>query len=64
MIETEEAVLRSGPGQTKEKELGVESMGDVLDFLEHSFSGGTDLQAPLELGLNRLQQPEWALVRC
>ena len=38
-------------------------MEDMLEFLEHTFEGGTDLQAPLHLSLERLQKHDWSLVR-
>lgn len=51
----------SGPGQVKSLELstGVRSLEMLLDFLQCSFSGGTDVDAPLELSLRQLQQEEW-----
>ena len=52
----------SGPGQTNEMELDAGSMEKLLEFLEHSFSGGTDLNAPLQLSLGRLEQHGWELV--
>ena len=39
-------------------------MAKLLDFLSHSFSGGTDVDRPLELCLNRLDQQEWSQVSC
>ncbi|KAK9864590.1 hypothetical protein WJX84_001144 [Apatococcus fuscideae] len=51
----------SGPGQTQERDLSSETMEDMLEFLEHTFEGGTDLQAPLHLSLERLQKHDWSL---
>lgn len=31
----------------------------LLAFLQYSFSGGTDVDAPLELSLERLREEEW-----
>ncbi len=61
---TDQAMLAcSGPGQTNEMELHAGSMDELLTFLEHSFNGGTDLEAPLQLSLNRLEENSWHLVR-
>ena len=51
--------------QVQELELSLETqnMARLLDFLSHSFSGGTDVDRPLELCLQRLDQQEWAQVR-
>lgn len=51
----------SGPGQVQSLELstGVRSLETLLEFLQCSFSGGTDVDAPLELSLRQLQQQEW-----
>lgn len=39
------------------------SMSRLLTFLTMSFSGGTDVDAPLALSLERVGREEWALVR-
>ena len=39
------------------------SMARLLEFLQHSFSGGTDVDKPFELALQRLQKAEWSQVR-
>lgn len=36
-------------------------MAKLLDFLSNSFEGGTDVDAPLEVALERLEQEAWAL---
>ncbi len=48
--------------QVQELELGVDaaSMSRLLRFLCFSFGGGTDVDRPLELSLQRLQQNDWA----
>lgn len=53
----------SGPADVAEIELGtdVQSIQRLLTFLGMSFSGGTDVDAPLALSLERLKQEEWAL---
>ena len=38
-------------------------MARLLEFLQHSFSGGTDVDKPFELALQRLQKAEWCQVR-
>jgi len=50
--------------QVQELELGVDgrSMARLLEFLQHSFSGGTDVDKPFELALQRLQKAEWSQV--
>ncbi|CAD7700910.1 unnamed protein product [Ostreobium quekettii] len=52
----------SGPQDVKELELSVtvQSLDELLKFLEHSFHGGTDVDEPLKLSLERLQLKEWA----
>ncbi len=49
----------------QELELGVDStsMARLLEFLQYSFSGGTDVDRPFELALQRLQTAEWSQVR-
>jgi uncharacterized protein with von Willebrand factor type A (vWA) domain len=52
----------SGPEQVQELELGVDaaSLARLLDFLAGSFNGGTDVDAPLQKSLERLERdPEW-----
>lgn len=51
----------SGPGEVESMELDVSpsSLARLLDFLQGSFSGGTDVDAPLELSLTRLASEEW-----
>jgi len=41
---------------------GAASLVRLLDFLEHSFDGGTDVNEPLRRSLNRLKNgdPEWS----
>lgn len=53
----------SGPGDVAELELGTDdaSVLRLLKFLSMSFQGGTDVDAPLALSLERLKQQEWAL---
>jgi hypothetical protein len=41
----------------------VRSLDKLLDFLSCSFQGGTDVDKPLQLSLERLQKDEWAKVR-
>lgn len=55
----------SGPGDVMELELGSDaaSMSKLLSFLTMSFSGGTDVDAPLALSLERLTREGWELVR-
>ena len=51
----------SGPGQVAEQELdlGPGGVGRLLDFLLLSFRGGTDVDRPLSLALDRLQSDGW-----
>ena len=53
----------SGPENVMELELdiGPESITKLLSFLTMSFSGGTDVDAPLALSLERLGREEWNL---
>ena len=46
----------------RELELSVDqpSLIQLLDFLEHSFEGGTDVTRALELSIERVQKKEWA----
>jgi len=54
----------SGPRDVMELELGLDSasMARLLPFLTMSFSGGTDVDAPLALSLERLSREEWSMV--
>ena len=47
----------SGPNEVQELELT--SLPPLLDFISHSFHGGTDLVKPLDLALERLDQEVW-----
>ncbi|GBF88932.1 hypothetical protein Rsub_01431 [Raphidocelis subcapitata] len=51
----------SGPDQVQELELSVnvKSLDKLLDFLSCDFHGGTDVDKPLQLSLERLQKAEW-----
>eukprot|EP00775_Hariotina_reticulata_P007193 gene7193-7407_t len=51
----------SGPEQVQELELSVDlkSLEKLLEFLSCSFMGGTDVDKPLKLSLDRLQRDEW-----
>lgn len=53
----------SSYGDIRELELSLEvtSLPKLLDFLEHSFNGGTDVTGALELTLDRVQSKEWSL---
>lgn len=53
----------SGPGDVMQIELGTdaESMERLLKFLTMSFTGGTDVDAPLALSLERVGREEWTL---
>ena len=54
----------SGPQDVQELELKVDldSLDKLLDFLSCSFMGGTDVDQPLMLSLERLKsRPEWAM---
>lgn len=53
----------SGPGEVMELELGTDpaSFKNLLVFLTSGFGGGTDVDAPLELSLERIGREEWAL---
>ena len=52
----------SGPRQIEELELGSDpaGLGRLLTFMERSFNGGSDLNAPLGSCIQRLAQAEWA----
>jgi uncharacterized protein with von Willebrand factor type A (vWA) domain len=54
----------SGPGDVMELELGTDqsSVTRLLSFLKMSFNGGTDVDAPLALSLERLNREGWELV--
>lgn len=53
----------SGPNDVMELELGVDSasIARLLSFLTMGFSGGTDVDAPLALSLERLGREGWEL---
>ena len=53
----------SRPGDVMQLELGVDqpSIQRLLSFLSMSFSGGTDVDAPLALSLERLGREEWKM---
>ncbi len=48
--------------QELELKMDAGSLGQLLDFLKHSFGDGTDVDRPLELSLDRLESKEWAQV--
>ncbi|GLI68508.1 hypothetical protein VaNZ11_012952 [Volvox africanus] len=52
----------SGPNEVQELQLSVDldSLDSLLAFLSCSFMGGTDVDAPLKLSLERLAQKEWS----
>ena len=54
----------SGPRDVKELELTVDtaSLLELLNFMRYSFGGGTDVDRPLELSLDRLEQRDWSQV--
>ena len=54
----------SGPRDVKELELKVDtaSLLELLNFMRYSFGGGTDVDRPLELSLDRLEQRDWSQV--
>ena len=54
----------SGPRDVKELELKVDtaSLLELLNFMQYSFGGGTDVDRPLELSLDRLEQRDWSQV--
>ena len=51
-------------GQVEEMHLGVDgrAMVRLLEFLQYSFGGGTDVDRPFELALDRLRTASWAQV--
>jgi uncharacterized protein with von Willebrand factor type A (vWA) domain len=53
--------LCSGPQQVRALDLSEPSsaLEKLLSFLECSFKGGTDVDQPLELALERLKGEEW-----
>ena len=53
-----------GPQDVKELELKVDtaSLLELLNFMRYSFGGGTDVDRPLELSLDRLEQRDWSQV--
>eukprot|EP00798_Chlamydomonas_sp_ICE-L_P014478 gene14478-20502_t len=52
----------SGPNEVQELELKVDikSLDKLLDFLSCSFLGGTDVDKPLKLSLDRLADEQWS----
>lgn len=50
-----------GPGEVQELalDLRVGTLHKLLAFLRFSFGGGTDVDRPLEMSLDRLQNNEW-----
>ena len=52
----------SGPGDVEGMELDTkpDALAKLLTFLSHSFGGGTDVDAPLDLSLRRVAQAEWS----
>jgi uncharacterized protein with von Willebrand factor type A (vWA) domain len=52
-----------GPDEVLEMEVGldVDGVGRLARFLGQGFGGGTDIGAPLERAIERLQQAEWQL---
>ena len=52
----------SGPALVEELELGSDPQGlsRLLDFMERSFNGGSDLNTPLGACIRRLATAEWA----
>ena len=38
---------------------GSNSLAELLDFLQHSFHGGTDIDMPLKMSLDRIGNEEW-----
>jgi uncharacterized protein with von Willebrand factor type A (vWA) domain len=55
--------FHEGDVQELELKADSDSLEKLLDFLSRSFSGGTDVDKPLELSLKRLKTNEWSLVR-
>jgi len=45
--------------QSLELDLSLRALERLLDFLQSSFAGGTDVDAPFELALARLAQEKW-----
>jgi uncharacterized protein with von Willebrand factor type A (vWA) domain len=60
-----EIVTHCNAEQVQELELSVDlkSLDKLLEFLSCSFMGGTDVDKPLKLSLDRLQKDEWQQVR-
>eukprot|EP01025_Chloroclados_australasicus_P035095 TRINITY_DN3582_c1_g1_i7.p1 TRINITY_DN3582_c1_g1~~TRINITY_DN3582_c1_g1_i7.p1 ORF type:complete len:684 (-),score=104.20 TRINITY_DN3582_c1_g1_i7:184-2196(-) len=53
----------SGQQDIQELQLGSDfkSLERLLEFLQYSFGGGTDVDKPLELSIQRLETAEWSL---
>jgi uncharacterized protein with von Willebrand factor type A (vWA) domain len=52
----------SGPQEVRELELNMDakSVNNLLDFLEKTFNGGSDFNAPVQRCLDRLTDAKWA----
>lgn len=52
----------AGPQEVKELELNMDakSVANLLDFLEKTFNGGSDFNAPVQKCLERLTESKWA----
>lgn len=49
--------------QALELKVDVQGLDQLLEFLSNSFSGGTDVDAPLKLSLARLNEEQWQQVK-
>ena len=54
-----------GPGEVQELQLDLRpgALEKLLGFLRFSFGGGTDVDRPLEMSLERLQHNDWKQAR-
>jgi uncharacterized protein with von Willebrand factor type A (vWA) domain len=52
----------AGPREVRELELNMDpkSIENLLDFLEKTFNGGSNFNAPVQMCLDRLTQAQWA----
>ena len=52
----------AGPREVRELELNMDpqSIENLLDFLEKTFNGGSNFNAPVQMCLERLTQAQWA----
>ena len=52
----------AGPQEVRELELNMDakSVNNLLDFLEKTFNGGSDFNAPVQRCLDRLTEAKWA----